>query len=189
VSFAAYLFGALLSFPTESRVLLARLGPFRRMSADALLTADEYERFVQDAASAAGVDRSHRPHKSFRFRDPPGRAADASIADLRTRLLVANQELYGEYDRLAAEANFRVNIFLPLMAFYAIALREHEPLLATAIFTVGCVLLFRGGIRMVLAVTVIQRAALNNEIEHPIERFARINEEIDRRSKQRERAK
>jgi hypothetical protein len=35
--------------------------------------------------------------------------------DLRTRLLVADKELFGEYDRLAAESQFRINVALPLL--------------------------------------------------------------------------
>jgi integral membrane sensor domain MASE1 len=40
---------------------------------------------------------------------------DANRDDLRTRLLVADKELFGEYDRLEAESIFRLNIIPPLI--------------------------------------------------------------------------
>jgi hypothetical protein len=46
--------------------------------------------------------------------------------DLRARLLVANQELFGEYDRLEAESSFLLNIILPL--FYPVILFHNSTL-------------------------------------------------------------
>jgi hypothetical protein len=40
--------------------------------------------------------------------------------DLRTKLLIADKELYNEYDRLESEAEFRLNIAIPLGVLFGI---------------------------------------------------------------------
>ena len=49
------------------------------------------------------------------------------------RLLVANKDLYGEYDRLTAEAEFRDAVTLPGLAFVAIVLANIEGTVATEV--------------------------------------------------------
>jgi hypothetical protein len=51
-------------------------------------------------------------------------AVVANRDDLQTRLLVADRELYGEYDRLTAESEFRVNVTWPAFVLLIIMALE-----------------------------------------------------------------
>jgi hypothetical protein len=132
LSFIAYLLGALLTIPVESRSIsgaLTRLSDFS-MSRDARLTTREY---AGQRGELAAELRNQLKDSTLKLSLADTRALgdfgggplklNIPTNDLRTRLLVANQELYGEYDRLAAEASFRVNMTPPLLVL-ALLLRS-----------------------------------------------------------------
>jgi hypothetical protein len=90
------------------------------------------------------------------------------VTDLRPRLLVANPELYGEYDRLASEAAFRLNLGAPLIALGIVAGVESS-LWWTGIAIATALLLAAQGLsRLGLATAVIRRAVIAEVIDHPL---------------------
>lgn len=104
-----------------------------------------------------------------------GRALHASGDTLRPSLLVANQELYGEYDRLNSEGSFRINVCLPLLALGASLTISVSWWWLLAALTTVYVLLSQGLRRRSQSITVIQGAVLSGIIKHPaksiLERF------------------
>jgi hypothetical protein len=112
VSFVAYLIGALLSLPLEGRVATSIFDAIRLARGGA---RDEYQEHLFQLQvlinkNQAKLDDEVTQELSRELARPPSREG------LRTRLLVANESLYAEYDRLSAEAAFRVNIAPPLVA-------------------------------------------------------------------------
>ncbi len=162
ISFVAYLIGALISLPLEGQ-LATRLLDAVRPETDA---RGEYQellarlrRLVNDYESKLGTDRA-RELKEGLDRAP-------SREGLRTRLLVASQSLYGEYDRLSAEAAFRVNIAPPLVALFWVV-GFHAGLVWGLIGTALSLLLAGQGVRRaILSGDILRRAVVAGVIELP----------------------
>jgi hypothetical protein len=92
------------------------------------------------------------------------REVDDNRDDLRTRLLVSDAQLYGEYDRYTAESEFRVNVAYPLLIL-AIALTVEWTPLALLGLPVLLVLFWQGTTRDLEALAVLMRAVLVGKIE------------------------
>lgn len=105
LSVVAYILGAILTIPTENR---------RVSSALSILSSADRSTWNEFAiyTKAASDNRRYRT------------LVIAFVADLKARLLAASQEMYGEYDRLAAEASFRINLVLPLWAITGVLIKD-----------------------------------------------------------------
>jgi hypothetical protein len=187
LSFLAYLLGALLTIPLEGRigrVLLEFIQTIPALSSlDARVTRDEFlalhrqlEREVEILQDGLREqierDRGTRSHREQR--DDAIRELDIAISrgrdvgDLRARLLVTNQGLYGEYDRLAAEASFRINVATPVLGI-AILVRDEWGVSWFLIpMFASLALLLQGLSKHRLAATVLMRAVIDTTIEHPL---------------------
>lgn len=169
LSFVAFLLGALLTIPTEGR-LMQRL--FERMpttSLDVRTTRDEYNQHVTRLRDRAERSIRSLPPDEFDQADlDVARKSYAGASDLRQRLLVVNQELYGEYDRLETESQFRLNLAPPLMTFGATAGVGVWPGWAAIGVLAGVILIIQGLSRGARSASVIQRAVLSKDIEHPL---------------------
>lgn len=174
ISFAAYTLGGLLTFSAGSRPVAAiasRIGTkFKIGTSDS--TASQYYRLVE-------VERERVRRKGTTIgKDPRPDPADTAaalaqidhqrdVSHLRHHLLVANTELYGEYDRLMAEAEFRINIATPILALATVLAID----VAWWWFLVGlCTaggLLVRGVVRLAQARVTIMNAAVNKVFKHP----------------------
>jgi hypothetical protein len=96
-------------------------------------------------------------------------AVNANIGELRARLLVANQEMYGEYDRLAAEGSFRLNLCLPMLALGITAGIQISPWWYV-VTTIVVGMLFQQGLsRQAESDSVVKRAVLADIIRHPVQ--------------------
>lgn len=133
--------------------------------------------FVPGSTEANATDREFAQflkEAQTRYLDAGRGREEAMIAalaapdiDLRARLLSANQELYGEYDRLIAEGAFRINLVPPLIALSIVAGTNFYPLWAILPAAVGVVLLVQGTTRLASAQTVLRRAVLAGVVVHP----------------------
>jgi hypothetical protein len=166
VSFLAYLIGALLLLPLEGRVATRLLDAIRPGVQETRVAHDEYQdllarlrRQVHDVESRLGGDRARELINEL-DRSP-------SREGLRTRLLVASESLYGEYDRLSAEAAFRVNIAPPLVALSWIV-GSQAGLAWGLVGTALSILLASQGVRRgILAGDILRRAVVAGVIELP----------------------
>jgi hypothetical protein len=209
LSFIAYLLGAILTIPVESRFisrLLLRMGVG---SVGTRLTSQEYIRRQEDLVGAflqrlaerrkteqqldyidadipvlrrLGVDfaASGGELKHVRYSAEWGVFLGAN--DLRARLLIANQQLYGEYDRLAAEASFRVNMTLPLLVLSGLVFFGFNQGLGLGMILGAWILLVQGAARLLLSITVLQRAVLADVIKDPL--AEKLREILNRDSSQ-----
>jgi hypothetical protein len=89
LSFLAYLLGALLTVPVESRLVSRLLLKVGGLAPGARRTHGEYDAFL---AQEHGQSKESPTAVAF---DEFASNFDISEADLRARLLVANQEMYG----------------------------------------------------------------------------------------------
>jgi hypothetical protein len=167
VSFTAYLIGALLSLPLEGRVATRLLDAIRPNVKDAGGGQDEFQELV---IKLQGMVNQHQaqlgPDKVRRF--TAALAQFPSREGLRTRLLVASESLYGEYDRLSAEAAFRVNIAPPLVALsWIVGLQAGFvwTLVGTAL---SALLAYQGVRRGILSGEILRRAVGAGVIELPV---------------------
>ena len=120
VSFAAYPIGALnIISPT---ILLKQILTLR------LRVSDRFGPFAEPlprSFSAALWDLARRQGFGGKFistskiQSVAGEAV-AQRYDLRTKLLIADKEVYGEYDRLESEAEFRLNVSIPLAVLFGL---------------------------------------------------------------------
>ncbi|GAB2578104.1 hypothetical protein [Kribbella endophytica] len=180
VSFTAFLVGAILTIDFESK-LLSRLS-FMGVRARRLDTEGQLEDFISTALE--GVDASRRS-KALEWNEM------LPADDLRARLLVANQEMYGEYDRLESEATFRINVAPPLLVLgIAIAPLAGDSLLGTLLIPVpmliALLLTLQSFRKHQLAVNVLMRAVLSGVIEHSVIARARALHERQTRTTQQE---
>jgi hypothetical protein len=188
VSFLAYVLGALLTVPSDNRYFVRAVDRFSLGSVDLRETAALYNEFLVvgvqgllDAApeSERGSLSAEEMVAQYRFQ--------MNVPDLRARLLAANQELYGEYDRLAAEAGFRINLFLPLVALGIVVGVEISWWWTFILLFGAFILLIQGINRLRLSTTVLRRAIIAGVIEHPL--HARIRQGLEQvqssRSRQR----
>jgi hypothetical protein len=106
--------------------------------------------------------------------EPLRRAANVSPQDMRARLLASGKtEVYGEYDRFASEASFRVNIVLPIFAIGVLASVQASACYLLATVSMAAVLLLQGFQRLGLALETIRTAAVNGMFIHPLEELLR----------------
>ncbi len=119
-----------------------------------------------EVAAASRLDHHQKKVAQFEFQRAIRKATEAPVSELRPRLLVANQELYSEYDRLAAEASFRLNVSAPLAVLSVLAVVRGAPLLGVGVL-VAAVLLYQSIVREAAAASVLQRAVLQGVIVHP----------------------
>lgn len=175
LSFLAYVLGALLTVSTDrgaGRLLLDRLN--RRVGVDPRQTDRQLAELLRAVAERI-EDKSGglTPEERREVDEEASRAGRASAADLRVRLLVANQELYGEYDRLSAEADFRLNLCAPLALLGATATSQLHWSCAAFTSVLVVSLAYQGLARRTEAVSVLSRAVLSNVIEHPLQTLSK----------------
>jgi len=190
LSFAAYVIGAIVTLPTEGGLatsLLRRLEPrvhgrgpgaehrlrarLRRLlsSADEPGTRSEFDRRLKGIrAAAAELPADVRRRVGFP-EGPRGEELVPPLSDLRDRLLAMNQDMYGEYDRYAAEASFRLNVVPPLLALSAVVAVDLGSPLPGLVVPVWLVLLVQGVNRLQQARMVLWRAVITEKITLPAE--------------------
>ncbi|MGY1681178.1 hypothetical protein [Geodermatophilus sp. SYSU D01176] len=190
LSFVAYVIGAIVTLPTEGSLattLLRRLAPgvhgpgpeaehgprtlLQRLfsSADELGTRRAFERrLVTIGEGVAELPADVRRRVGFRD-GPPVEAFEPPLTDLRARLLAMNQEMYGEYDRYAAEASFRLNVVPPLLALGAVVAVGFGNTLGHLVVPVCLILLVQGVNRLRQARMVLWRAVITEKITLPAE--------------------
>ena len=95
-------------------------------------------------------------------------ARPPSREGLRTRLLVANESLYAEYDRLSAEAAFRVNIAPPLVALSWIVGAQAGFGWGLAGTVLSAFLAYQGVRRRNVSDEIFRRAVVAGVIELPV---------------------
>lgn len=192
ISVVAYILGAILTIPTENRLISYSLS---------FLTTADGSTWKEFAADLDMKSRSRR-YRTLAVKYAP---------NLRTRLLAANPVMYGEYDRLAAEAEFRVNLVLPLWGIAAVLVRDlnvnwqlywrwvhqkgntpisnqiilHNLLTSGLIWgavllTASVILLVQGANRLAMSRNVLMRAMMTGAIEIP----DRLTAEIEREAKE-----
>ncbi|TCC33190.1 hypothetical protein [Kribbella speibonae] len=157
LSFAAYLFGAVVTVDTDSPpIRFAEAWIARRRSKGVALELMD-----------------HLEKELAKYGDYPGFGELVPADDLQARLLVVSQGMYDQYDRLEAEATFRINIAIPMVAF-AVVLSATTPdpdwrtKLATVVVVALAALIFAQGIQKHrLSHGVLMRAVLAGLIEHP----------------------
>lgn len=175
LSFMAYVLGALLTVSTDrgiGRLLLDRLN--RRIGVDPRQTDRQlYELLGQAAERIEEKSNGLSPNERREVELEVTRAKRASAADLRVRLLVANQELYGEYDRLGAEAEFRLNLCPPLALLGATAAFYLHWSYAAVTLVLVASMAYQGAARRTEAISVLSRAVLSNVIEHPLQTLSK----------------
>ena len=193
LSLLAYVLGVLVRIPTAGRlvgdVLRAvgaawnqRLG---YMTYEA--TKEELESFLRREIEKVR-DCLHTVRSQW---DPDEVDADlhyiasgemAPLIELRPRLLVTNQEVYGEYDRLAAEGDFRVNLLPPIIALaiivgFNLGVSIGVPS-ACVLLLVAVIFLVQGANRLRSSDVVLMRAVLVGIVEHGVS--ARAREVLDK---------
>lgn len=198
LAFTAYLLGAILTIPLENRFVARALSTAGSLPRDNRLTTMEFLLWRQEHLKSfrLRLDQADlpSPQKEEYERELEGFAgagtgpsvsfyematSKLAINDLRARLLVANQDMYGEYDRLAAEASFRVNVFLPLTALALITIFKLNTYLGIGIVAGCIILLIQGANRLSLSTTVLRRAALSGVIKDPmIEKLNELNQRL-----------
>ncbi|WP_134006475.1 hypothetical protein [Kribbella sp. VKM Ac-2566] len=161
ISFIAFLLGSIVTVRSNS---FSRLW-MRATGKQDLDPEGKLFQFIVDTLEIKGIDVS-------------GFAAMTDslfpVEDLRARLLVANQEMYGEYDRLESEAVFRINIAPPLFAVsLAVILQSGANwwtsiLFALVALLVVAILVAQGQGKNSLATEVLTQSILSGVIEHPI---------------------
>ncbi len=192
VSFAAYLVGILLTARPGNRVVSRMSATYLRWTKwtlSDLTTEVDYTDFLRvnfvEADKILAKARDYDPEDfSIAHRVTHGRiermANSDNERDLRGRLLVANQELYGEYDRLSSEGSFRVNIAIPLTALVTVASLDVGPWLIPFGFAAAISLLLSGLYRVDEAKITIHRAILSGVFTHPIvDSVAQFASEVD----------
>ena len=201
LSFLAYVIGAIVTDVVEAvlrkvetllrerfsvvRVAVVRVAP---LPYEYSITEDSFRSLLSDeiieVRAALGAPptgyENLAPEKKKMIKDVE-LGENTPLSNLRSRLLVANQEVYGEYDRFAAEADFRVNLSLPTFALgILVAVQLGNAWGCLGLVLVAGVLLIQGRARGALADAVLMRAVLDGVIEHPVS--ARAREAIARLS-------
>ncbi len=170
LSFVAYLLGVLLTVPMGWAERMADIGHF--LSGEAAQTRYEYRRRILESATRVeeqALRLGMSPEQAKGFGDEQDEAIRIGVSDLRPRLLVANQDMHGEFDRLEAEASFRLNLCPPICALgLTTAWQVFWPWgVASGAIIAG--LFFRGVTSYTRAVSVVERAVVTGVIEHPID--------------------
>lgn len=192
LTFTAYVVGALLTLPVHiiTRPLSALLQLLRRLGRshpnigvtrlDDWLTVNSWQATSQDYQNEI-ADAGEQARANIE-KLPPGeqepllreldRALNVGLEDLRTRLLVASSELYGEFDRFEAEAVFRANLSLAVLALGLTAMNSIAVLWGPFGAFAATILLLQGRRRNYGAVGVLQRATVAGIIKHPAQSLA-----------------
>lgn len=178
LSFAAYLFGAVVTLDTDSL-------PIRFA-----------ERWIAlRRSTGVGLElMDHLAKELAKYGEHPVSGELVPADDLRARLLVVSQEMYDQYDRLEAEATFRINVAIPMVAFgVVLSVTTSDPdwrtKLATIVVVALAAVIFAQGIeRHRLSHGVLMRAVLAGLIEHPSIVRARLLAEESPRSDEEEQA-
>jgi hypothetical protein len=170
LSFTAYLLGLLLQLPAFGSLPRWVVRVFWVESSDSRGTRDEYQTHLAKLNDRI-FDKSNglSPHDFEQVDTDAAKATSATVDELRPRLLVANQELFGEYDRLAAEAQFRLNVCPPLLALGVTAAVTVSAWIALFAVIVSYALLTQAFRKRAQSVSVIQRAVLAGQISHPLQ--------------------
>ncbi len=201
ISFAAYLVGAIMTVPLEGvfgetlqrarqriRFAVARwtdksrdrvavwLKHPRKSEIPTPETAHnrEYKRFLRAIIANHDPKSLTEPEALPTYGSPEFFSAlDATPEALRPRLLASEQghEIYGEYDRAAAEASFRINVVLPLIALGFLGGYYFSWWVVPVVFVVGCVLTIQGLNRLHASTETIQRAAMIGLFDHPLDAY------------------
>lgn len=160
LSFAAFLFGSLVTIRSDSLPVLWGRLTNRKLQ--------EYEPALLQAVTRAlgrrGVDSLEAVASAELF----------PVDDFRARLLVANQEMYGEFDRFESEAVFRINVSFPVMVFGGlVAFGSGVPWWSSIliVLTTGLLvgmLFAQGQVKSQLADEVLVRSVASGIIEHPV---------------------
>lgn len=174
VSFVAYSIGTILTIPTESDRMTKRfmeglawpkmLGwmlPYPETA-----TTVEYHHFVDRAESSAKATQLEIRNADA-FSSDLERARVAGVRSLRAALLSKSQSVYGEYDRLAAEAAFRVNVGT-WSAVTTLALAFVTTPWSLLSWVISAALIRQGLVRIGAATETLQRAAIVGAYSHPI---------------------
>ncbi|MER7950794.1 hypothetical protein ABTY59_25715 [Streptomyces sp. NPDC096079] len=180
--FVAYVLGSMLELSpvgvarlTSGHLLKAKASPDGPIVySSPLLSSRSMRDLVRYARSRLGLAQSARrlsPADEAVLAEGLTRLL-SELPELRTRLYAANQDLYGDYDRKAAEASFKVNVGL---AGIVLSFAANEKLDAS--WTLLCVpmlfLIFRGVIADREAKTVLVEALVADQIQSPgFEAFA-----------------
>jgi hypothetical protein len=171
LSFVAYVLGALLTLSVERGRSQRHLDRWSLgTSVDGRQTFTQLDDLLRGTSSQI-LDMAHGlAEDDFDALERDMNTAEsASPADLRIRLLVANQEMYGEYDRLSAEAEFRLNVCPPLLLLGVTAVLQVSLWwLLVTVLTVS-LLAYQGLSRRAEARAAIFRAVLSGVIEHPLQ--------------------
>jgi uncharacterized membrane protein len=168
VSFVAYLLGAMMTVPVEHPSVIRWLGRFKRGPLRPRPDDVEYQDLVRRVASEPLAGLSERDFD---------RALSTNNVELRTRLLVTNTEMYGEYDRLTAEADFRLNLVLPLVVLTAVATGSLSVWVGVGLALLALAMLYQGVNRLAMSNAVLHRAVLSEVVVHPAVALIRAQEE------------
>lgn len=167
VSFTAYVLGAMITIPVEGKFarLLLRV-------ADLPIIGYDYRQGFEEVL---GFQRQLL--RTYTAKASPMTTADEipepQVVEpelLRPRLLASGKtEVYGEYDRLVAEAAFRLNIALPILVLGLIAsIQLHWAWIVLALVP-PAVMFVQGCHRVAQSWTTINRAAVARVFTHPFE--------------------
>lgn len=139
-------------------------------SSDSRGTREEYQSHLSKLNDRIeNKSRGLTPSEYDQVSSDAHKSTSATVDELRPRLLVANQELFGEYDRLASEAQFRLNVCPPLLALGVTAALSLSCFFAIPTVIVLYALLSQGLRKRAQSVSVIQRAVLAGVIPHPLQ--------------------
>lgn len=167
LSFAAYVLGAVATVSVENTRTgraLASFSPYFQTPTgrDAVRL---YYSYLRDVALPKSTQGIKLPHTTSLTRVVLSEMA-TPVTELRTRLLISNQDVFGEYDRLVSEAEFRLNITIPLFAASVYASVAFSRLWLLFLIIV-LALLVQGTSKLAQSVTVLQRAVTVGVITHP----------------------
>jgi hypothetical protein len=187
VSFAAYIFGSVVMFPYHASRVVAELSGYMNLEGlvkrfSKLGRIDPEGRIARTVwgtervligimspitGSTMASFRQARDDLAIKVgKSDAVRYVQRNRYDMRTRLMVADKELFGEYDRLTAESQFRINIALPLaLTLVTLLITASLDLWWSLVAAIAIiVLLFQGLARDLDAVAVLMRAIIVGKI-------------------------
>lgn len=171
ITFVAYVVGAVVAVPLEGRLagLIALVTsrvprPLKPGWQVARLAQAEYWGFLTDMEEEfPDIDVAKDPRYYS--------LTHASAELLRPRLLASGKtEVYGEYDRLAAEAAFRINLGPPLLALSIYGAVAVDRLFLFGVVVV-VILFLQGAGRVALSRATLLRAAVDGVYKHPLREY------------------
>jgi tetrahydromethanopterin S-methyltransferase subunit F len=193
-SFAAFLVGSVLTIDLRNDLAIGILRTLRAIPRadiydvrNAQYIRERLREIEREIDRTVDDERLTGEESRALMRLHRGSATAGTVGDAVTRLMVTSQPLYGEYDRLQAEATFRVNVAIPLvLVTIAVSAQADTPLriagLAVGI-ALAVVLLRQGGRRFADANAVVTRAILAEVISNPEVESARATLEAIRSEK------